>query len=202
MLLCETKHTLRRQLISDCRGDSYINQSADRIADRDAKLDKVVAYVPELAAVWRSVEIPSDPAELEAALGRAGIAAQPRSTERKRVTLPKVYNHIQSVPSWTLPGSRSNLKRAFLPAACHGLEVALSALKLVCRSGMYTARQEARREWVGTAALLCSFVSMCCATWLQERKRRKQRAIDVGRATNFHMPELFQGEAPRNIDEH
>lgn len=54
--------------------------------------------------------------------------------------------------------------------------------------------------------------SMLCATlsaaddrqlqcrWLQERKRRKQ-AVRLDKVTNAHMPELFAGEAPSNIDE-
>lgn len=42
----------------------------------------------ELAEVWRSIEVPSDPVELERELGKAGIAAAARSTERKRTALP------------------------------------------------------------------------------------------------------------------
>ena len=45
-------------------------------------------YVPELAAVWREIEIPTDPIELERELSKAGIALALRSTERKRTALP------------------------------------------------------------------------------------------------------------------
>lgn len=57
-------------------------------ACRDEKLDKEVEYVAELAAVWRGIEIPLNPDELERELGKAGIAAAPRATDRKRTALP------------------------------------------------------------------------------------------------------------------
>ena len=45
-------------------------------------------YIAELAEVWRGVEIPLNPDELERELGKAGIAAAPRATDRKRTALP------------------------------------------------------------------------------------------------------------------
>ena len=55
---------------------------------RDERLDREVEYVPELAAVWRGVEVPLNPDELERELGKAGLAAAPRATDRKRTALP------------------------------------------------------------------------------------------------------------------
>jgi hypothetical protein len=41
---------------------------------------------------------------------------------------------------------------------------------------------------------------MCCVALLQEKKRRQQR-VRLDKVTNTHMPELFLGSAPQNIDE-
>jgi hypothetical protein len=41
---------------------------------------------------------------------------------------------------------------------------------------------------------------MCRAALLQEKKRRQQR-VRLDKVTNTHMPELFLGSAPQNIDE-
>jgi hypothetical protein len=72
---------------------------------RDEKLDKEVEYVPELAAVWRGIEIPANPDELERELGKAGISAAPRTTERKRTALPpKVQGfRVQRITAGSLP---------------------------------------------------------------------------------------------------
>jgi hypothetical protein len=44
-----------------------------------------------------------------------------------------------------------------------------------------------------------SFHRALCAR-LQEKKRRQQR-VRLDKVTNTHMPELFLGTAPQNIDE-
>jgi hypothetical protein len=65
-------------------------------ACRDERLDREVEYVPELAAVWRGVEAPPNPDELERELGKAGLAAAPRATDRKRTALPpKVRSYLK-----------------------------------------------------------------------------------------------------------
>jgi hypothetical protein len=66
---------------------SFLFQSITS-ACRDEKLDREVEYVPELAAVWRGVEVPLNPDDLERELGKAGLAVAPRATDRKRTALP------------------------------------------------------------------------------------------------------------------
>lgn len=41
---------------------------------------------------------------------------------------------------------------------------------------------------------------MCHVALPQEKKRRQQR-VRLDKVTNTHMPELFLGSAPQNIDE-
>jgi hypothetical protein len=41
---------------------------------------------------------------------------------------------------------------------------------------------------------------MCSVVPPQEKKRRQQR-VRLDKVTNTHMPELFLGSAPQNIDE-